>query len=249
VYQQNTYVAPGYTQDTYAGVVEPAPPQEAAPVEPDPEAAEIHVPTEREQELLKNGMTSFESGDYEKAARLFLQAAMANPDNIDALLAYAVARFATGDYAVSAIAIRRGVSKFPGVVNAAFDVRDRYGRPDDFEPQMVQLERFVQVHPDDIDAWLVLGFIRHFSDQRELSARTFQLLLKTADESDAMIAEIFLTADPLPDPAEQQEPEDGDGRAAPQTVPSAGGLVEEAVIPVIADSPFDPASDNEFPLP
>jgi len=235
VYQQDVYVAPGYPPDAHANVVEPPPVQEAQPVEPAPEAAEIRVPSEREQKLIKEGLASFEQGDYESAARSFLQSAMANPDNIDALLAYAVARFATGDYAVSAIAIRRGVGKFPGVVNAAFDVRDRYGQLEDFERHLIRIERFAQEHPEDIDGWLVLGFIRHFSDQRELSARTFELVLKLSAD-DAELAKIFLDAEPLPDVTEQDEGGEPQGPIVPQTQPAAA-------------APFEAAPENESPLP
>lgn len=236
VYQQDVYAAPMYPPDTgHANVIAPAPEQEVQPVEPAPDVAEIRAPSEREQKLIKEGLEAFEQGDYERAARSFLQSAMANPDNIDALLAYAVARFATGDYAVSAIAIRRGVGKFPGVVNAAFDVRDRYGQLEDFERHLTRIERFAQEHPEDIDGWLVLGFIRHFSDQRELSARTFELVLRLS-EDDAPLAEIFLAAEPLPDVTEQDEGGEPQGPTVPQTQPAAA-------------APFEAAPENEFPLP
>ena len=231
VYQQDVYAAPGYPPDAYGTVVEPPLEQEGQL----DDAAEIRVPAEREKKLIMGGLEDFEKGDYEEAARSFLQAAMANPDNIDALLAYAVARFATGDYAVSAIAIRRGVGKFPGVVNAAFDVRDRYGQPEDFEPHLIRLEQFVQTHPEDVDGWLVLGFIRHFSGQRELSARTFQLVLRLS-EDDVALAEIFLNAEALPDLTEPDEADEPQGRAVPQTQPAVA-------------SPFGAGPENEFPLP
>ena len=127
---------------------------------------------------MRQGVDSFSAGDYEKAARLFLQAAMGNDDNVDSWLAYAVARFASGDYEMSALAIRRGVRQMPEVVDVPLDVRERYSIGDDFPRQLRALEDYVLQNPDQADGWLVLGFIRHFSDQRVLGQRAFEVIQK-----------------------------------------------------------------------
>jgi len=146
--------------------------------------------------MMFEGTRAFEAGEYETAARLFMRVAMQDPDNVDAALAYAVSRFATGDYSIAAIAIRRGVRAYPEVVNAPFDIRHRYGNPTDFDHHRQALERFVEANPGTADALLVLGFVQHFSRQREEAAATFNRLAGVST-TDRQIAEAFLNARPL----------------------------------------------------
>ena len=84
--------------------------------------------------------------------RTFQQAMTADPRNVDAILAYSVARFATGDYAVASVALRRGLRLYPDVVNSAFDIRDRYGNTADFDAHLKALNDFVRAKPDNVDA-------------------------------------------------------------------------------------------------
>ena len=178
------------------------------------------MPAEQMHRLMVQGVELFTQGEYEESAQLFLQVAMAAPDNFDATLAYAVGRFATGDFSMSAIAIRRGVRRFPDVVNAQFDIRDRYGRLADFDRHLAALEAFVSKQPDDADGLLVLGFVQHFTGRRESAADTFKRL-KARSEADADLADIFLNARPLeelpPPPEEDAAGEDDDGFGPPAT--------------------------------
>ncbi len=148
---------------------------------------------ERAQKLMLEGLEAFTAGEYDKAARSFLQVGLDDPDNVDALLAYAVARFATGDYSVAAIALRRGVSKYPEVVNSAFDIRDRYGEVDDFVKHVEALEDYVRQNPDDADGWLMLGFVRHFTGERAQAQTTFEILQRRSVR-DTELADLFINA-------------------------------------------------------
>ena len=78
------------------------------------------------------GVELFSKGDYQQAAGLFGQVMNKYNDNVDAILAYGVARFATGEITAAAEAIRQGVRLAPDVVDIPFDLRDRYGQADDF---------------------------------------------------------------------------------------------------------------------
>ncbi len=171
------------------------------------------MPDEEMHRLMTQGVESFMRGQYEESAQTFLRVAMADPDNVDATLAYATGRFATGDYPMSALAIRRGVRRMPEVVNSPFDIRDRYGRVADFDYHRQALEAFVQQRPDDADGLVVLGFVQHFTGQRELAAQTFERL-KARSESDADLADVFLNARPLEEllaPEEAREEDTGQG--------------------------------------
>jgi len=145
---------------------------------------------------MKEGVEAFANGDYEKSAQNFMKVSMAIPDNVDALLAYAIARFATGDYANSATAIRRGVRKVPEVVNSLFDLRDRYGKMSDFDGHVANLVRHVNQKKDDVDGWLVLGFVQHFIGDRPHSKETFEGVKKRSP-ADADVASLFINARPI----------------------------------------------------
>jgi hypothetical protein len=163
------------------------------------------MPPEQMQQLMMQGVDAFSRQDYDASAKSFLQVAMADPANADAWLAYAVARFATGEYEVAATAIRRGVQRYPEVVDSTFDIRERYGVPEDFARHLRTLEEEVIDDPKDGDAWLTLGFVRHFSGQRDLAERAFRVV-ENRFPADAELARTFLNAKPpVTAPAEGEE--------------------------------------------
>lgn len=191
---------------------QPAP--DAAVVQPQEQDDQANMPDDHMARLMQEGTQAFTAGDYDEAGRMFLQVGMADPDNVDAWLAYAVARFATRDYEASAIAIRRGVRRFPDVVDSPLDLRERYGQPADFDRHLAALDEYLRGHADDGEAWLVVGFVRHFSSQRELAARTFETIARRFP-SDRDVAEMFLKARPL---SEIMNPE---GVPAPEGAPES----------------------------
>jgi len=176
-----------------------------------PENARGVARTDEEElyRLMVEGTEHFIAGAYNDAALKFLQVTMADPENVDATLAYALARFATGDYGTSALLIHRAIDRYPQVVDSTFDVRDRYGRMADFDRHMARLQRFLINRPDNADALLVLGFVLHFTGQREAAAEVFSDLLDEAGHH-ADIANVFLNAQPLDQqeelPSSEQEP-------------------------------------------
>jgi cytochrome c-type biogenesis protein CcmH/NrfG len=127
---------------------------------------------------------------------MFFRATSADPQNADARLACAMARFATGEYGVAADSLRQGIRMAPDIVNSALDVRDNYGNAEDFTRQGELLSRRVQGDPTDPDALLLLGFVCHFTGNRQDSAAIFQQV-KVQSPADADIADIFLNAQPL----------------------------------------------------
>ncbi len=160
-----------------------------------PAPAQTSPADDRIAELMAEGIEAFALGRYDAAGSIFLRASMADRANVDSLLAYAVARFATGDYANTAMAVRRAVRMQPEVVNAVFDIRDRYGRAADFERHLVALHVYIRQRVDRADGWLTLGFVRHFAGQRDLAREAFAALRELAPE-DADVAEAFLAARP-----------------------------------------------------
>jgi tetratricopeptide (TPR) repeat protein len=170
----------------------------------DGKAKDTRLPEEELQRLMVEGINAFSEGKYEKAAIRFLTVAMEDRENPDAMLAFAVARFATEDYRISALAIRRGISQFPELVDSAFNIVDRYGDKDDFKDHLEELEEYVEDHPENADGWLVMGFVQHFMHARERAAKTFEAL-KHRSPKDAELADVFLKAKPLAEVLQELE--------------------------------------------
>jgi thioredoxin-like negative regulator of GroEL len=144
---------------------------------------------------MQEGTQAFTKGEYEKAANQFLHVMTIDPQNVDAVLANAVARFATGDYSAAGDSVRQGIALLPDVVNADFDIRDRYGVLKDFDDHYRNLAGHVLDQPGDIEAWVTLGFVQHFTGLREASERTFNSI-KEWSERDRELADTFLNANP-----------------------------------------------------
>jgi len=214
----------------------------AVPSSPDAEQSG-GMPIEEMDRLMKEGVEVFAAGDYEKAAQSFMKVSMAMPDNIDALLAYAVARFATGDYANSATAIRRAVRKVPEVVNSLFDLRDRYGKMSDFDGHVANLVRHVNEKKDDVDGWLVLGFVQHFIRDRAHAKETFEGIKKRSP-ADADVADLFINAKSVEQLVkEAREAEASEQSSASQ--PSAEGVsIQSAPTSAASAGPEAPAASS-----
>lgn len=176
-----------------AAIAEPAPAEETLEDEEWPELKPEQIA--ELQQLMVSGTQGFGEGRYAEAAAYFRQVVEVDPHNIDAVLAHGVARFATGDYDLSADSIRLGVSLFPPIVDSLFDIRERYQKTADFVDQTGRLEAHLERQPEDGNALLVLGFVRHFSGQRDLAEQTFQRLKRVSPE-DGELADVFLNALP-----------------------------------------------------
>lgn len=202
--------------------------------EGEPKRGVARLEEEDLHELMIRGTRAFEAGDFDEAGSCFLRVAMADRENVDATLAYAIARFATGDYQVSALAIRRGIRRMPEIVRAPFDIRARYSDKKVFYAQLTRLEDYVTDHPGQEDGWLVLGFIRHFSDQAELAARTFELL-KWRDGENGEVAAIFLQAAET-QPTDDPPASSGDGMVPPADADDGSTSTDSPLPPPVADA-------------
>ncbi len=251
------------TADESAAAPAPADAQAQAPADaqqppagPD-EAPQPSLPVEKLQQMMVDGTKAFSEGKYVDAAAQFEKVTQADPQNVDAALATSVACFATGEYTKAAESIRQGVSLFPPIVDTSFDLRERYTKTADFIGQSRRLEQYVEKNPKNTDAMLVLGFVRHFSRQRDLAKQTFDQVAKLAP-ADKELAEVFLNAAP---PEAMPEGAPGAGPAAsapagpgvpPPSRPAAsttqpGGLANPGVLSVTtrpADFALPPAQQK-----
>ncbi|MBP7936492.1 MAG: hypothetical protein KA354_17775 [Phycisphaerae bacterium] len=216
--------------------------------QPAPDTERVDPKGEELYTLMFEGTKAFAEGEYDAAARMFLQVTMQDPENADAALAYAVARIATGDYAISAIAIRRGVRQFKEVVNSGFDIRERYTNKEDFDRHFRLLVNFVSQRPDNADGLVSLGFAQHFTGQRDQAVETFKDI-KQRFPSDADLAEVFIKAKPLAEIQQQEAAEQGAGQPS-QTEPSGQTGQSLPSQPPTAPTPALPPTPKEVkPVP
>jgi tetratricopeptide (TPR) repeat protein len=184
------YYAP---EPTYAPAPEPAYAPAYPPSYEPAYASAPTVPAEQLEGMISDGTRLFRDGQYAQAADVLLRAANADPRNADARLAYGIAQFALGDYSAAAAAVRQGIGISPEIVNTAFDLRDNYGKVEDFDAHFDRLGRRVANEPNDGDALLVLGFVYHFVGDREDAAAVFGQV-KARGWADAGLADVFLNA-------------------------------------------------------
>jgi len=147
----------------------PAEPVEAPPsfVEEPPGAyrsagapATAHALTEK---YVRLGDLYFRAGRYDRAAWAYQRATEQSPDQGSLYFMLADALFAMGDYHYAAFAIRRGIEKDPALVESRADKRTFYPDSEVFDGQLAGLQRFLEDHPRDGEAWLVLGYNFFFS--------------------------------------------------------------------------------------
>jgi predicted Zn-dependent protease len=142
-------------------------PHNAHPADPD-----------RSNQLVTFGDRLFRAGNTKKAEERFSQAVRANPYAAAPRLRLAQIAFVRGEYAEASNRLREAETAQPGwLATTTLDIQSIYGEPGDFNRHIAQLESHLHAHPEDRDAWLVLG------GQWFLSGRT------------ARAADIFLRLD------------------------------------------------------
>lgn len=180
----------------------PAEPQtSASAAQPAPVAAEARPEDQAKAEeeyakRMEEGAAAFATGDYDKARHAFVLAILATSNNLDAKLAYSITQFAIGDYHVAAILLQQVMPAHPEIVYSDFDLRERYEKKEKMAQQIETLRAFAKAHPKDVEPLLVLGFVQHFSDQRDQAKQTFTEALKLSPKE--TVASIFLNPPPMP---------------------------------------------------
>jgi hypothetical protein len=137
------------------------PPPRGAGVPPGGEAAKptVTAPNDlaRAAQLQTLGDRLFRAGNLKKAEERYLQARNAASNQAAPHLRLAQIALARGQYTEAANRLRDAETSQPGWLLTAPDIQAIYGEPAEFLRQVARLESFVHAHPDDRDAWLVLG--------------------------------------------------------------------------------------------
>ncbi len=111
----------------------------------------------RSAQLQTLGDRLFRAGNLKKAEERYLQARNAATNQAAPHLRLAQIALARGHYTQAANRLRDAETAQPGWLLTAPDIQSIYGEPAEFLRQVARLESFVHAHPDDRDAWLVLG--------------------------------------------------------------------------------------------
>jgi len=133
----------------------------------------------------------FRAGNIHRAAERFEQAMNADQNAATPRVRLAQIALVRGQYAEAAHRYREAMTADPGWLINAPDIQSIYGEPSDFSKQIAKLEAHLQAHPNDRDAWFVLGAQWYLSGQSRKAADVFLRL--TDREVDATLA-AFLDA-------------------------------------------------------
>jgi Tetratricopeptide repeat len=147
----------------------------------------------RANQLVTLGERFFRAGNMKKAEERFQQAMKAGPDLAAPHVRLGQVALVRGHYAEAAAQLREAETAQPGWIITSGDIQALYGEPADFAKHLGRLESYVQAHPDDRDAWLVLGAELFLSGRTTKAADVFKRLDDPRRKSDVALA-AFLDA-------------------------------------------------------
>ena len=146
----------------------------------------------RAAQLLIVGDRLLRAGNLKKAEERYLQAMRTAPDLAAPRVRLAQIAIVRGNYSEAALRLREAETAEPGWIVNAPDIQSIFGEPTDFTRHIARLESHVQTHPDDRDAWLVLGAEWFLSGRTARAADVFKRLDDPA-ESRMLPSPLFWT--------------------------------------------------------
>jgi hypothetical protein len=141
----------------------------------------------RAAQLVIVGDRLLRAGNLKKAEERFLQAMRAAPDLAAPRVHLALVAVARGNYAEAASRLREAETAEPGWIVNSPDIQSIFGEPTDFTRQLARVESHVQTHPEDRDAWLVLGAEWFLSGRTSKAADVFRRLQDPDRRSDVAL--------------------------------------------------------------
>jgi len=178
------------------GPLLPAPPPDLVgrrPAANNPPAAVKRGDPARSNQLMTVGDRLFRAGNLKRAEERYQQALRAAPDLAAPHVRLAQIAIARGNYAEAADRLRQAETTQPGWIITAPDIQSIYAEPTAFAQTVTRLESYLQLHPDDRDAWLVLGAQWFLSGRTAKSADVFRRLNDPKRKSDVALS-AFLDA-------------------------------------------------------
>ncbi len=146
----------------------------------------------RAAQLLTFGDRLFRGGNLKKAEERYLQARNVSRNQAAPQLRLAQLALTRGNYTEAANRLRDAETAEPGWLLAAPDIQSLYGEPTEFLRQLARVESYVQAHPDDRDAWLVLGAEWFLSGRTTRAADVFLRLDDPRRKPDVALAAFLI---------------------------------------------------------
>ncbi len=139
-----------------------------------------------EMTLVGKGNAAFTNGRYDDARRFYVSAIMADERDGYAKFLYALTNFALGDYEVASMAIRRALLTTVDLIDYPVDIRSFYPDKSWLAAQLDSLVAFVEAHPQDPDARLLLGYLHYAAGDPQLAMSVLDLQA-TSDNKDEIV--------------------------------------------------------------
>jgi cytochrome c-type biogenesis protein CcmH/NrfG len=133
------------------------------------------------------------AGNVKKAEERYQQATRHAPDLAAPRVRLAQIAFLRGNYTDAALRFRDAETAEPGWIVTAPDIQAIFGEPTEFARHIAKLETYIQSHPGDRDAWLVLGAEWFLTGRTTKAADVFQRLNDPKRKPDIALA-AFLDA-------------------------------------------------------
>ncbi len=137
------------------------------------------------------GDNVFRAGNYNRAQERYQQAVRADTSDAVPRMRLAQVAMVRGKYAEAAENLREAQAADPRWLDNPRDIQALFGDPSDFAAQIAKLETHLQVHPEDRDAWMMLGINELLTGEARAAADIFLRL--TGDDSDPALS-AFLDA-------------------------------------------------------
>jgi Tfp pilus assembly protein PilF len=128
-----------------------------------------------------------------RAEERYQQALRAAPDTAAPHIRLAQIAIARGNYSDAADRFRQAETVQPGWIITAPDIQSIYSEPTAFAGTTTRLASYLQIHPDDRDAWLVLGAQWFLSGRTAKASDIFRRLNDPKRKSDVALS-AFLDA-------------------------------------------------------
>jgi len=148
---------------------------------------------ERAETLVTFGERLFRTGNLKRAEERLEQAIQLNPYVAAPRVRLMQIAIVREQYPVAASLLREAETAEPGWITTARDVESLYSDPAEFARHLAKLEAHLHQHPEDRDAWLVLGAEWFLSRRESKAADVFLRLDEPRRKPDIALA-AFLDA-------------------------------------------------------
>lgn len=130
-------------------------------------------------QLLAQAEDLMRKGDYYRASETYNGVITAAPDNALAWLGRANALLAAGEYLRAYVALDRGISRFPQILQFDYDLPALIGNKDILDVRRAELEKILAANPDHRLRFL-LGYLEYYSGPRDVGLQTIQQAAQAA---------------------------------------------------------------------